>query len=117
MRRLGELLLSEAPFSEIMMGNHEQPLDVRLGHAPQVVRDRLAEACRIRHVREIRVFWADLPDVRMQNIALLAAIHAHGVIPGVDTDHFEKAIRDLMTGKLLESNMRLFRQASARLGR
>lgn len=85
-----------------------QPLEVRVGAAPEVAREAVAKECERRTVKNIRVRVDDLPDTRMQNIALLAAICRDGLIPGVAKEHYGAAMGDLMDGKMLEKNRALF---------
>ncbi len=89
-----------------------QPLEVRLDRAPEVDLDTLSQACKSRGIREIRVHRPDLPDTRMQNMAVLGALCAGRLIPKVEAKHYESALGDLMAGKMLEANLRLFRDAS-----
>ena len=58
--------------------------------------------------RLIEVFQADLPDPRMQNMALLAAICRNNLLAGVRKEHYVAAMRDLMSGRMLEDNLSLF---------
>lgn len=85
-----------------------QPLEVRIGAAPEVARDTIENECARRTVRNIRVRVDDLPDVRMQNIALLAAVCGNEIIPGIRREHYEQAMSDLMDGKMLKKNRDLF---------
>mgnify|MGYP001765995231 CR=1 FL=1 len=85
-----------------------QPLEVRVGAAPEVAAETIAQECERRRVKNIRVRVDDLPDTRMQNVALLAAICRDGLIPGVKREHYEAAMEDLMEGKMLEKNRGLF---------
>jgi len=85
-----------------------QPLDVRLKKTPEVSEAQISQACQKRHVRQYAVFREDLPDSRMQNVALLASIDKLNLIPDVESKHFLKAMDDLMTGKMLDLNVDLF---------
>jgi indolepyruvate ferredoxin oxidoreductase beta subunit len=91
-----------------------QPLEVRVGTAPEVAAETIAQECSRRKVRNERVRVDDLPDTRMQNIALLAAICKKELIPGVKREHYEAAMGDLMDGKMLEKNRELFVKLSGR---
>ena len=86
-----------------------QPLGVRLGKAKPVENELISQECHSRGITVIRVFEKDLPDTRMQNVAVLAHMASNGVVKGVSTSHFEQALTDLMTGKTLEANLALFR--------
>jgi len=85
-----------------------QPLDVRLGRAEEVSAELLAMECDRRGVRLVSVFKADMPDVRMQNIAVLAQIDRGQLIDGIDSGHYRQAMADLMVGATLERNLAIF---------
>jgi indolepyruvate ferredoxin oxidoreductase beta subunit len=87
-----------------------QPLDVRLKKSLPVDESRIKQACEKRHIRFYPVFHEDLPDSRMQNVALLASIDRHQLIPEVKTDHYLRAMDDLMAGSMLEMNLKLFKK-------
>ncbi len=88
-----------------------QPLPVRLNQGLEVNEAMIADACRHRRIKAHQVFHPELDDPRMQNIAVLAVIDQHGLIPGIDTGHYETAMEDLMAGRMLEKNMALFSQS------
>lgn len=85
-----------------------QPLDVRLGKAPELEAAQVEALCRQLDVGCVRVFSPDLPDTRMQNIAVLACICRRNLIEKVSAGHFRQAMTDLMAGDMLESNLALF---------
>lgn len=85
-----------------------QPLSVRLDEAPEVADSDIQELCRSRGVQVVSVFQPDLPDIRMQNMVVLANIHRRRLIPGIDLSHYQAAMADLMAGSLLEKNMAIF---------
>jgi len=85
-----------------------QPLEVRLNKAAPISAELISEQCRQRGIKEITVFRDNLQDVRMQNIVVLATVAKHELISGVKPEHYKHALEDLMTGKLLEQNLRLF---------
>ena len=87
-----------------------QPLSVRLNEAAEVTENDILDLCRARGIQVISVFQADLPDIRMQNMAVLAKIHHHRLIPGIDLNHYRSAMADLMSGAMLEKNMAIFSQ-------
>lgn len=87
-----------------------QPLDVRLGTAAETGNARIEEHCRRRKVRLIRVLLPDLPDARMQNIAVLATLDKHKLVRGIETPHYKQAMEDLMAGGMLAGNLALFDQ-------
>lgn len=85
-----------------------QPLSVRLDEAPEVADSDIQDLCRSRGVQVVSVFQPDLPDIRMQNMVVLADIHRRRLIPGIDLSHYQAAMADLMAGSLLEKNMAIF---------
>jgi indolepyruvate ferredoxin oxidoreductase beta subunit len=44
----------------------------------------------------------------MQNIEVLAHIHRYGLIPGLQPQHFLRAMEDLLTDAMLTENIRIF---------
>ena len=85
-----------------------QPLPVRLNERAEVTENDIQDLCRTRGIQVISVFQAGLPDIRMQNMAVLSEIHRHGLIPGIDLKHYRTAMADLMSGTMLEENRGLF---------
>jgi indolepyruvate ferredoxin oxidoreductase beta subunit len=85
-----------------------QPLPVRLNEAAEASEDDIRVLCGSRGIRVIPLFQADLPDVRMQNMAVLAEIHRHGLIPDIALADYRSAMVDLMAGAMLEKNQELF---------
>lgn len=85
-----------------------QPLDVRLGKAPEVSAAMIeAEAAR-RGIAAYRVSTRDLGDPRMQNVAVLAEAARLSLVPGVSPSHYRQALGDLMEGAVLAANLSLF---------
>lgn len=85
-----------------------QPLSVRLNEAAEIGENGIQELCRPRGIQVISVFQADLPDIRMQNMAVLAEIHRQRLIPSIELNHYQAAMADLMAGAMLEKNMAIF---------
>ncbi len=85
-----------------------QPLGVRLGSDQEVSEELLHQHCDARKIKIISVKKDGIVDPRMQNIALLAAINKHKLIPGIKEEHYIQAMNDLMTGVMLENNLQLF---------
>ncbi len=84
-----------------------QPLDVRMGKAAECkATDIEAEVSR-QSGKSFRVYRVDLPDSRMQNIAIISDILKHGLVPGIAASHVLKAMADLMDQKSLEANSSL----------
>ncbi|MFO7713483.1 2-oxoacid:acceptor oxidoreductase family protein [Desulfosarcina sp.] len=89
-----------------------QPLPVRLNEAAEVTETDIRSLCRPRGIQVWSVFQADLPDIRMQNVALLARVHGHRLIPGIDLSHYRAAMADLMSGSRLQMNLAVFAQGA-----
>jgi len=90
-----------------------QPLRVRLRRDQAVTAETIADECARRDVRLVRVFVPNLPDPRMQNVALLAELSRLRLVPGVEPAHVEAALTDLLDGDMLEANLKLFRALTA----
>jgi indolepyruvate ferredoxin oxidoreductase beta subunit len=86
-----------------------QPLDVRLGRAPEVSRKDIESEAARRGIASHRVHVRDLEDPRMQNVAVLAEAARAGLVPGLSPSHYRQAMGDLMEGPTLEANLGLFR--------
>jgi indolepyruvate ferredoxin oxidoreductase, beta subunit len=82
-----------------------QPLPVRLDQAREVSTDDIRVACQKRGIAVTAVFQADLPDIRMQNMVVLAAIRRQGLIPKIDPIHYRRAMEDLLSDPMLERNL------------
>lgn len=85
-----------------------QPLPVRLNKAQEVSVQQVADFCQKCEHQLFEVHHEDLPDPRMQNIALLAAICRNNLVAGLAASHYEQAMGDLMSGKMLDANLKLF---------
>jgi len=80
-----------------------QPLPVRLGSEKEIATKTVID--KVICKKNIRVFRNDLPDTRMQNIAVLSAMISNSLIEGMDLQACEKAMKDLMPEKLLAMNL------------
>lgn len=85
-----------------------QPLDVRLKKARAVTGENLHAAAKQRTIKLLRVFVPDLPDTKMQNMALLSMVLKEGLLKNLAKDHVRAALNDLLMGKVLEANLSLF---------
>lgn len=84
-----------------------QALDVRLGRHAATTEADVRSAVSARRGTAWRVHVADLPDARMQNMALVAEILRRGLVPGLGRAHVEAALSDLLDGATLEANRAL----------
>lgn len=91
-----------------------QPLDVRLAAATEVSGESIQSQCKACNIRLLEICVPDLPDIRMQNIALLANIQTEQLVPGIDLDNYRQAMDDLMHGDMLKSNLGLFEELIGR---
>ena len=85
-----------------------QPLAVRLGQAAETQEADIEGVCKKRGIKVFAVYQPDLPDIRMQNVAVLSTIHQHGLIPGIRARHYKRAMEDLLQGTSLRQNVMLF---------
>jgi indolepyruvate ferredoxin oxidoreductase, beta subunit len=85
-----------------------QPLDVRLGLSDEIGEQVIQQECRKRKITEVKVFHHNLFDARMQNIALLKAIHENRLIPELTAEHYKVSMEDLMEGGMLKKNLDFF---------
>ncbi len=84
-----------------------QPLDIRMGLVAVLETGDVQLVAEAMGFRSIRVCRDDLPDTRMQNTALVAGILSNELIPGLGKAQVRKAMKDLMTGVVLEANLAL----------
>lgn len=87
-----------------------QPLSVRLNERAEVGQKEVEALCRARGMEVICVFRDNLADIRMQNMVVLGEVCRRRLIPGMEKEHYEQAMADLMVGTMLEKNMVVFSQ-------
>ena len=85
-----------------------QPLGVRLGTEPEISAADIDRACAQRGIIVHSVVRPEIPDPRMQNIAVLARIQKQRLIPSLHAEHFLQAMEDLLSGSMLAANLRIF---------
>lgn len=85
-----------------------QSLSVRLGQEASATPESLTEACRKNDVT-CHLVRRELPDVRMQNVALMSVLAAKELLPGLKPEHYEKALADVLVPRVLEANLKVFR--------
>lgn len=88
-----------------------QPLGVRLGTDPEISAEDIDRVGVQRGITVHGVLQPDIPDPRMQNIVVLSHIHRLGLIPGLQGEHFQHAMEDLLTESTLTANLQLFQGA------
>jgi indolepyruvate ferredoxin oxidoreductase beta subunit len=93
-----------------------QPIHVRMGKAEYPTREALEAAAARRQVRLERVLLEDLPDPRMQNVAVIGRLASLDLIPLVTRRHYEDALRGVLKPQALEENLKVFNSAAAKSG-
>jgi len=84
-----------------------QPLGVRLGQRESVTdADVLREAQRLGVT--VHAVEEDLPDTRMQNVAVLAAVARGALISGVSAAQIREALSHAVPPKVMAANLELF---------
>ena len=89
-----------------------QPIHVRLNKSDYPRPGDLEKAVQIKKGKLERVLIEDLPDPRMQNVALLARIGRLEWIPGMDSPCVEASLRAVLPARIAEENLRIFRRMS-----
>ena len=90
-----------------------QPLPVRLKQDQEVSADAIRTYCQARSIRLFRIHKPELEDARRQNVVVLAHINRNRLIAKVTGDHYRDAMRDLMSGSMLDENMAIFETESS----
>lgn len=87
-----------------------QTLKARFGEEKEITRKDLEKECSEKDIALYMVRMEELEDYRMQNMVILGEIASRSLIPSIKTEDYEKAMKDLMDGVMLEKNLALFRQ-------
>ena len=90
-----------------------QPISVRTGQDPYPTTQEVEAAAESIGARAIPVHLENLPDPRMQNVALIGKVAAMGIIAGFTPETVEGVLREVVPPKVIEKNMEVFAQASA----
>jgi indolepyruvate ferredoxin oxidoreductase beta subunit len=88
-----------------------QPIHVRMGQAKYPTSAQLADAAAARSARLERVAM-ELPDARMQNVALLGRLAAIQAISGVDIEIVQEALNTVLSARAREANLAVFEKAA-----
>jgi indolepyruvate ferredoxin oxidoreductase beta subunit len=91
-----------------------QPVAVRMGAAKYPGVSEVEAGVKALGGEVSPVAVKDLPDPRMQNVALLGRLAGLGAVPGLPAGEIEAALRELVSPALLEANLKVF--AAARVG-
>ncbi|MCB1216157.1 2-oxoacid:acceptor oxidoreductase family protein [bacterium] len=91
----------------------QQPIHVRMGMTDYPAISELEQAVAERHGKLERVFIEDLPDVRMQNTAVLGRIASFELVEGVTGDIIREQLLEISPAGARDANQRVFEQAMA----
>jgi indolepyruvate ferredoxin oxidoreductase beta subunit len=89
-----------------------QPIAVRTKHSEYPSYDALVSAVHELNGTLEQVQISELPDPRMQNVALIGRIAALKAIEDVTTDIFEQALVNAVPPKVKDANMAVFKEAA-----
>jgi len=87
-----------------------QTLFVRLGDDKETSHKDIEKEAKRRNIKVYKVFDKELKEARMQNIVILKNISENNLIPGIEKEHYIKAMEDLMGGSKLENNKEIFQK-------
>lgn len=90
-----------------------QALDVRLGQKNKVKVEDVMTAVAQLSATAYKVLITDLPDSRMQNVAVVSEVLRRGLIPGLEKSHVIEAMTDLLSGAQLKANLELLARNDA----
>jgi len=85
-----------------------QTVDNRLGNIKYPTIEEFEEAVKAKGGEVVRVFRDDIPDPRMQNTVLISELVKLGWIDGFSKELAIESLEELMQGKGLEKNLKLF---------
>jgi indolepyruvate ferredoxin oxidoreductase, beta subunit len=89
-----------------------QPIHVRMGRSEYPTYEQFQALVASKQGQLIRVLIEDLPDPRMQNIALLGRVSRLGLIPGVTPEIVEANVRAVVPKAKLDENLDVFNRAA-----
>lgn len=87
-----------------------QPLQSRQGGPEWDPEERLLDLCWQRGIRAIRAQKENLKQSTMSNVVILATLAREGIVPGVEEEHYRKALSQLLPPGKLEENLAVFSQ-------
>ena len=87
-----------------------EPLGVRLGNDRKITEKDVIKHCAEHQIQSVKAYDKELVDARMQNMVILSQIARKNLMDGITAELIEKAMGDLMSGSLLEANLRVFRR-------
>jgi indolepyruvate ferredoxin oxidoreductase, beta subunit len=88
-----------------------QPTGVRSGRAPLPAPEALPRIVAARNGRLEAVRIQDIPNGKMQNVALLARFARLGLVEGVTPEVVGRALADVLPPRMAEANLAFFQRA------
>jgi len=92
-----------------------QPLDVRMKLSAQIENVTIEESCSVFNIKSHKIFITDLPDSKMQNIALLASLAKFKLLPDISINNYLTAMNDVINDRILTKNLELFEKIAINL--
>ena len=89
-----------------------QPIHVRTNQREYPGTDELEAAVQAMNGNLETVHLSEMPDPRMQNVALLGRIASLGAIEGVTGEIFTQALSGVVPAKAMDANLNVFRDAA-----
>ncbi|MDC7226976.1 MAG: 2-oxoacid:acceptor oxidoreductase family protein [Spirochaetales bacterium] len=84
-----------------------QSLNVRIGDEKEVTEALIKTEAENRTSSVYEILTENLPDVRLQNIGLLAGALREDLLPGLASANIENALQVLFSGDVLSSNLEI----------
>ncbi len=89
----------------------QQPIAVRTGVDAYPTGDDVQKAAEAIGTKAVPVRLEDLPDPRMQNVAVLGRFASLGLIEGMDSSIIEKVLQSVVPPKVVDANLKVFQAA------
>ena len=85
-----------------------QPISTRMGVAEYPAMQDLVDAATAKGARLFTVAVDTLPNPKLQNTALLAALIRSGILPLITAEHVIRALTAVLPKRLMDDNLRIF---------
>lgn len=89
----------------------QQPISVRTGQDQYPSEAQIDQAAEQIGATAIPVFLEDIPDPRMQNVALLGRFAFLGLVEKLNADLIEHVLESVVPPKVVEQNLKVFKNA------
>ena len=89
----------------------QQPISVRTGQDQYPSEAQIDQAAEQIGATAIPVFLEDIPDPRMQNVALLGRFASLGLVEKLNADLIEHVLESVVPPKVVEQNLKVFKNA------